>query len=58
MTDAILAARPPRELAARTARLRRRLPGSPVPASLRDLARVILQAAFSGILLTPPEPVP
>jgi glycine hydroxymethyltransferase len=58
MTGAILAARPPRELAARTARLRRRLPGSPVPASLRDLARVILQAAFSGILLTPPEPVP
>ncbi len=58
MTEAILAARPPRELAARTADLRRRLPGNPVPAALRDLARVILQSAFSGILVTPPEAVP
>jgi hypothetical protein len=58
MAEAILAPRPPRRLAARTARLRRRLPGVPVPTSQRELARAILQAAFTGILRTSPEAAP
>jgi glycine hydroxymethyltransferase len=48
-TAAILAARPARELAARTAALRARLPGSPCPPSLRQLTRQIIEAVFDDI---------
>lgn len=46
---AIHAARPARELAARTAGLRARLPGSPCPPGLRQFTQQIIQAVFGDI---------
>jgi hypothetical protein len=53
MTHAMLGTGPSRELAARTAGLRHRLPGSPVRESLRDLAFATLQAAFGPPIAGP-----
>jgi hypothetical protein len=50
MAAAILGTGQSRELAARTAALRSRLPGHPVPGPLRDLARQVVQAALGGVL--------
>jgi glycine hydroxymethyltransferase len=58
MAAAVFATRPPRELAARTESLRRKLPASPVPGPLRDLAFTAIQVAFSGIITTPAEASP
>ena len=58
MGAAILGTQPPRELSTRTASLRRRLPGHPVPGPLRGLARQVIQAAFGDVLAMPPESVP
>ncbi|WP_239331287.1 hypothetical protein [Frankia sp. CiP3] len=58
MTRAILGTGPSHELAAHTASLRHRLPGSSVPEPLRDLAFTTLQTTFGGPLAMPMEAVP
>jgi glycine/serine hydroxymethyltransferase len=58
MAAAILGTQPARELAARTASLRGRLPGHPVPAPLRDLVHKVIRAAFGNVPAAPPETVP
>jgi glycine/serine hydroxymethyltransferase len=58
IADAILGTQPARELAARTASLRGRLRGHPVPGTLRGLARQVIQAAFGDALATSLESVP
>jgi glycine hydroxymethyltransferase len=58
MADAIHGTQPSSELAARTASLRGRLPGSPAPGPLRDLGRQALAAALGGILAAPAGAVP
>lgn len=58
MAAAILGTQPSGELAARTASLRGRLPGSPVPGPLRGLGRQALEAAVGGILAAPAGAVP
>lgn len=52
MTRAILGTAASRELAAHTARLRHRLPRSPIPDPLRDLAVTLLQTVFGGVVAT------
>ncbi len=49
ITTAILTARPARELAARVAALRSRLPGDTCPPGIQELARQILRSVFGEI---------
>jgi len=58
MADAILGTQPSSALAARTASLRGRLPGSPVPGPPRDLGHQVVTAALGGILAAPTGTVP
>lgn len=58
MAAAIRGTQSAHELASRTASLRSRLPGHPVPGPLRNLARQVIHAALGGIPATSPEAGP